>query len=207
MRDRRVGNLYPAATVRPVQRVNGEARDDGTATLWFDPATPALRYDLLQGRRMDVRLLGGAGDVFVGTCADEAGVSRPCYGALAGPLGTAGTPRERGAADLVGPWRVVLDGAEGRLDFGGAPGLGSGSSFGARLVLEAYGFSRTVDARPDPADPRAVVVTSERPVGGTFTLRLGLLAREDGVLVGEARTTEPDGGGARTVGAYAVRAR
>jgi hypothetical protein len=34
-----------------------------------------------------------------------------------------------------------------------------------------------------------------------------LLAREDGVLVGEARTTEPDGGGARTVGAYAVRAR
>lgn len=207
MRDRRVGNLYPAATVRPVVRVNGEARDDGTATLWFDPATPALRYDLLQGRRMDVRLLGGAGDVFVGTCADEAGVPRPCYGALAGPLGTAGAPRERGAADLVGPWRVVVDGAEGRLDFGGAPGLGSGSSFGARLVLEAYGFSRGVEARPDPADPRAVVVTSERPVGGTFTLRLGFLAREDGVLVGEARTTEPDGGGARTVGAYAVRAR
>ena len=57
------------------------------------------------------------------------------------------------------------------------------------------------------ADPRAVVVTSERPVGGTFTLRLSLLAQEDGVLVGEARTTEPDGGGARTVGAYAVRAR
>ncbi|MEI2745722.1 MAG: hypothetical protein V9G22_09900 [Ottowia sp.] len=104
MRDRRVGNLYPAATVRPVVRVNGEARDDGTATLWFDPATPALRYDLLQGRRMDVRLLGGPADVFVGTCADEAGVARPCYGALAGALGTAGAPRERGATDLVGPW-------------------------------------------------------------------------------------------------------
>ncbi len=201
--DRRVGNLYPEATVRPVLRVNGEVRGS-TARLWFDPETPRLRYDERRGRTLDVRLLDGDPTVFVGRAIDAAGVSRPCYGRLDGALGRAGPPRERSAADLAGSWRLVVDGAEGRLDFG-VRAERERSPRSARLVLERFGFDRPAGLASDASNVRVVSLTDELPLGGRFTLTLELLGSEDGVLVGEARVAPADGSSERVYGAYAVR--
>lgn len=199
--DRRAGNLYPEASVRPVLRVNGEFAG-ATARLWFDPATPMLRYDERRGRTLDVRLLGLDPTVFVGTFETERGVRRPCYGRLAGRLGAGDAPRERAVGDLVGPWRLVVDGAEGSLDFGSAPDAGASGAAGGReigLRLPSLGLDRRVRMAAREGDPTTLEVREELPAGGALLLALSLLAREDGVLVGEARL--PD----RVLGAYAVR--
>lgn len=199
--DRRAGNLYPEASVRPVLRVNGEFAG-ATARLWFDPATSMLRYDERRGRTLDVRLLGLDPTVFVGTFETERGVRRPCYGRLAGRLGAGDAPRERAVGDLVGPWRLVVDGAEGSLDFGSAPDAGASGAAGGReigLRLPSLGLDRRVRMAAREGDPTTLEVREELPAGGSLLLALSLLAREDGVLVGEARL--PD----RVLGAYAVR--
>ncbi|MFM8981173.1 MAG: C1 family peptidase [Planctomycetia bacterium] len=197
MLDRRVGNLYLAATPQPVLRVNGTVHDGRSASVWFDPATPRPRYDALAGRRMDLRLLGPARDACVGTFADGEGRRARCYGALAGRLGREAAPGE--ATALAGAWRLWAGEGEGRLD------LGDGSTGTGRLELAAYGLSRRVEARPAVDDPRVLVVFTELPRGGTLSLRLSPLSREAGVLVGEAYASDPAGGAPRELGALAVR--
>lgn len=199
MVDRRVGNLYPQATPRPVLRVNGAVHGERSASVWFDPYTPALRYDATSGRRIDLQLLGPARDAFVGTYAEEGGRRARCHGALGGRLGRPGTPRE--AAALEGAWRLWVGEAEGVLDLG----QGGGAGAPAQLVLEAFGLSRTVQARPAVDDPRVLVVMTELPQGGTLSIRLAAVPHEEGVLVGEAYAPNPAGGALRTLGALAAR--
>lgn len=195
--DRRVGNLYPQATPQPVLRVNGAIHDARSASLWFDPAMPRPRYDDRAGRRMDLRLLGPSRDAFVGTFQAEDGSTARAYGALAGRLGREAAPGE--STPFVGSWRLWAGEGEGRLE------LGEGTSGTARLVLEAYGLERDVEARRAVDDPRVLVVIAELPQGGTLSMRLAPLAREAGVLVGEAWLVDPARGAPREVGALAAR--
>lgn len=196
MTDRRVGNLYPWSTPRPVYRVNGSVHDgrDGSrvATLWFDHEAPALRYDALPaattGRRVTLRLVGPQGDAFVGTYVGDDGLPARCYGHLDGRLGQDGTAAP--AAALTGTWRLWLGDAAGRLELHDGP-RGPGT---ARLVVEALGLSRAVHAHPAADDPRVLVVVTDRPTGGALSLRLSPLRHEVGVLVGEAYVTDPSGG-------------
>lgn len=191
--DRRVGNLYPLATPRPLARVNGEVAGT-TARLHFDPDGPLLRYDERRGRTADLRLHARSGATLSGTFTDAAGRRRPCYATRGPRRARPGAAAVARAGALRGAFELDVDGAPGRLrlhDDGTAD-----------LTLEAFGFARRVPWGEDPADPRGLVLASERPLGGTFTLRLGLLGAEPGVLVGTATVTEPDGRAA-TLGAVA----
>jgi hypothetical protein len=201
MVDRRVGNLYLDAAVRPVLRVNGET-SGGAARFWFDRAAPRLRYDERRDDVAEVRLAEEDPSVFVGRFRDDRGASRPCYGSLRGPLGT---PRAAGASarDLAGRWDLFVDGAPGTLDLRAG---GDAPASRAHFSLERLGFDRDEVVGTLAAGAEGLAIEDDLPAGGRFSLRLEALSTEDGVLVGEARVRGAEGA-ERVVAAWAVRPR